>query len=134
MAKVLTARFVASKQAVPTLGRKDWPDAVVPGLALRVSANGHRSYVLVARYPLHPKNPTRRALGDAGALTLDQAREKARRWLVSIDRGVDPKIEAERCRAAEKRATAATFAAVWGAFWDHHASRLAKADEAKRAG
>jgi integrase len=130
----LTARFVASKQAVPARGRKDWPDAVVPGLSLRVSANGHRSYVLVARYPLHPRNPTRRALGDAGTLTLDEARERARRWLLLIGKGIDPKIDEERSRAAEKRAQAASFEAVWHAFWEQHASKLAKSQEAARAG
>jgi integrase len=82
--KPLTSKFVESAKAIPASGRKDWHDAVVPGLALRAGSGGHRSYVLVARYPLHPRNPTRRTLGDAGALTLEKAREKARRWLELI--------------------------------------------------
>ncbi|MBI5119767.1 MAG: DUF4102 domain-containing protein [Rhodospirillales bacterium] len=43
---------------------------------------------MVARYPLNPRNPTRRALGDYGALTLEKAREKARGWLELIERGI----------------------------------------------
>ena len=109
MAKVtLTDRFIKSAKRVPATGRKDWHDALVPGLALRVSASGHRAFVLVTRYPgASLKNrPTRRALGacyvppdDAppspvehrdGALTLSEAREKARDWLSIIKKGNGP--------------------------------------------
>jgi hypothetical protein len=34
--------------------------------------------VLLARYPLNPRHPIRRALGDSGETTLEQARDKAR--------------------------------------------------------
>ena len=34
---------------------KDWPDAIVPGLALRVTEADHRSFVMIARYPLQPE-------------------------------------------------------------------------------
>ena len=102
MAKIhLTDRFIASPKRAPAQGRTDYPDALVPGLALRVTSAGHRSFVLVARYPLKPKNPTRRALGDYGEITLDQAREKARGWLALIRKGVDPKVDEARQRAAE---------------------------------
>lgn len=65
----------------------------------------------MARYP-RSKNPTRRALGTYGELTLEQARAKARKWLALIEQGKDPKIEEERLRAAEQRKRASTFAAV----------------------
>lgn len=130
MRKALTARFVDSDKAVPPTGRRDWRDLIVPGLSLRVSANGHRSYVLVARFPLHPKHPTRRALGKG--LTLEQAREKARRWLELIDKGIDPKIQEARERAAALRAQRGSFEAVWQAFYDRHASKLSKANEVER--
>jgi len=45
--------------------------------------------VLATRYP-GSRNPTRRALGGYGELTLEQARVKARKWLELIHRGVDP--------------------------------------------
>jgi integrase len=132
--KHLTDRFIGSKKNAPAVGmqRVDYHDAIVPGLALRVTDRGHKSFVLVARYPSHPKNPTRRALGDVGAITLEQAREKAREWLELIGRGVDPKIEDARRRAAAQRRQLNSFAAVAAEFLERHASGLKKSAEAKR--
>ena len=130
-AEYLTDRFVKSESIIPRVGRKDFLDALVPGLALRMTSAGHRSFVLIARYPTSPKNPTRRALGDYGEITLDQAREKARGWLALIKKGVDPKAEEARQRAAEKRRGINTFAAVASAFLERHAAGLAKATDAR---
>ncbi len=128
----LTDRFIASRKAAPAGCRQDYPDAIVPGLALRVTDRGHKSFVLVARYPSNPANPTRRALGDYGAVSLDKARAKARGWLELIGQGKDPKIEQERQRALEQRRQAVTFAAVASEFLGRHAAGLAKAEEARR--
>ncbi|MGH7088247.1 MAG: tyrosine-type recombinase/integrase [Stellaceae bacterium] len=130
----LSERFILSPKRVPANGRADYADALVPGLALRVSASGHRAFVLVARYPSHPKHPTRRALGDHGEITLEEAREKARAWIALIRKGVDPKIEEARRRAAEQRQQSNTFASAWGRFYEEHAGKLTKAKEAERAG
>lgn len=119
MARVnLTDRFIASDRRIPEKGRADYQDALVPGLALRVSAAGHRTFVLVARYPMNPKNPTRRALGQHGAITLEHAREKARLWLALIAKGIDPAIEAARERAEAQRRQTNTFAGVARQFVD----------------
>jgi integrase len=113
MARInLTDRFIDSEKRKPAHGRADYLDAIVPGLALRVTSKGHRCFVLVARYPIHPKNPTRRALGDYGEITLEDAREKARGWLALIQKGIDPKVEEARQRAVEQRRQVNTFAAV----------------------
>jgi hypothetical protein len=48
-------------------------------------------------------NPTRRALGGYGELTLEEARDKAREWRRLISRGIDPKIQEERDRQAAIR-------------------------------
>jgi len=149
----LTDRFIKSREAAPAGGRKDYADAIVPGLSLRVTDRGHKSFVLVARYPLNPRNPTRRALGDCyippkkrdgeadppiplreirnGALTLAEARAKAREWQDLIKRGVDPSIEEERQKGAQQRRQANSFAAVAADFLDRHAKRLAKYDDCK---
>jgi integrase len=133
MAKInLTDRFIGSPGRAPTTGRKDYSDAQVPGLSLRVTAAGHKSFVLIARYPLNPKNPTRRALGDYGKITLEQAREKARSWLALIGKGIDPKVEDARQKAEAGRRQINTFAAVAAEFLDRHASGLRKAGEARR--
>jgi integrase len=133
MAKVhLTDRFIASPGRVPRVGRVDYRDSNVPGLALRVTNAGHRSFVLVARFPLHPKHPTRRTLGTYGTITLEEARHKARDWLSLINRGVDPRIEAARQRAAALRQQTNTFGTIATAFLERQAVSLAKADEANR--
>jgi len=128
----LTDRFVGSDNRTPATGRRDYPDAIVPGLALRVTAAGHKSFVLIARYPSSPKNPTRRALGDCGEITLDEARVRAREWLALIRRGIDPKVEETRRRAETQRKQVNTFGTVATEFLERHASGLRKAEEAKR--
>jgi hypothetical protein len=82
MAKVLlTEKFIQSKQRVPPPGKRaEFNDALVPGLSLRVSDRGHRSFVLIARFPSHPSHPTRRTIAQVGAITLDAAREPATGW------------------------------------------------------
>jgi integrase len=128
----LSERFIASPKRVPAQGRADFPDALVPGLSLRVTASGHRSFVLIARYPSNPKNPTRRALGDYGAITLEEARHHAREWLALLQRGIDPKIEAERRKAEAQRQQVTTFAHVAGEYLTRHGATLAHADAARR--
>jgi integrase len=131
----LTSRFCQSPQRVPVKGRTDFHDAIAPGLALRVTAKGHRSFVLVARFP-GSENPTRRLLGrfmpepkaspggttvssdeaavvlEGKVLTLEEARQKARIWLALIQKGLDPGIEAERQRAAALWVQRHTFGSV----------------------
>jgi integrase len=104
----------------------------VPGLYVRVMPSGARTFVLVARYPANPKNPTRRSLGSYGALTLEAAREKARTWLALIERGVDPANEEERQRQAELRKQKNSFAVVAEEFIKRHVSKTRKAAVVER--
>lgn len=132
MAKInLTDRFIDSPKRIPSTGRADYADSHVPGLALRVTSAGHRSFVLVTRYPRSP-HPTRRALGNYGEITLEEAREKARGWLALIRKGIEPKVEEARQRAAAQRSQANTFAAVAEEFLTRHAATLSHADKARR--
>jgi integrase len=85
----LTDRGIAALK--PAKGRAyalAW-DALVPGLAVRVTASGSKNFVLVTRYP-GSANPTARALGKVGAITLADVRTKGREWLKSIAAGTDP--------------------------------------------
>lgn len=135
MAKIkLTDRYIKSRKPAPSGARTEFADAIVPGLALRVTEKGHKSFVLVARYPMKPKNPTRRAIGDYGAITLDGARDKARGWLELIGRGIDPKVQEARDRAAERRKQVNTFGAVATAFLDRHVKGPAYAELERLAG
>jgi integrase len=87
--KPLTDRAIKAVKPAP-LGKRSllW-DAIVPGLALRVTDRGKRSFVLITRYPSSP-HPAPRSLGAYGAISLGQARTKARQWLEMIASGVDP--------------------------------------------
>jgi integrase len=128
----LTDRFINSRKNASPGRRDDYPDAIVPGLALRVTDRGHKSFVLVTRYPSNPVHPTRRALGDVGAITLEEARQKARTWLELIGRGIDPRVEEARRRADAQRRQLNSFAGVAAEFLERHASGLKKSAEAKR--
>jgi integrase len=65
----------------------------------------------MARFP-GSKNPTRRALGAYGELSLEQARAKARTWLELIRKGIDPADDEEERRRAAIQLRANTFALV----------------------
>jgi integrase len=120
-----TIKSLANKPAKP--GKTyDVPDALVPGLSVRVMPSGRRTFILVTRFPGR-RNPTRRSLGAYGAITLDAARERARVWLDLIRRGIDPQVEEERQRTAELRKQAHTFAAVAEEFIRVHVSKTRKA-------
>lgn len=136
---VLTDRFIKSRPPAPRGERVSYGDALVPGLSLRVTDRGHKSFVLMKRFPLRPGYPSRRSLGDYGAITLEQARQKAREWLALVQRGIDPRTEeqrqraeAERERTEEQRRQLNSFAAVAEEFLTRHAAKQAKAAEARR--
>src|SRR5262249_44920355 len=98
--RTLTDRLLKSLKAKPQ--RYEVMDNVVRGMGVRVSEHGVKTFVLITRYP-GSKNPTRRALGEYGALTLEQARTKAQDWIALVKKGVDPAAEEERARLAELR-------------------------------
>ena len=100
---VLTERVIRSLKPAPKGKRYSRWDAIVPGLDVQVTDTGHKSFGLTKRYPKNPKNPTRRKLGDVGAITLDQARPKARGWLELIGKGIDPAVDEARQRAEAQR-------------------------------
>ena len=75
--------------------KHDIRDALVPELLLRVRPTGTKSYALYTRFPGSTK-PERRTIGKVGAISLAEAREKARKWLDLIARGIDPADELQR--------------------------------------
>ena len=58
-------------------------DAAVPGFGVRVAPSGRKTFVLMARFSGR-KNPTRRAIGTYGLISLAAARGRAREWLVLV--------------------------------------------------
>jgi integrase len=87
--KPLTTRAIEALKPAPAGKRRLLWDAVVPGLAVRVTDHGKRTFVLVTRYP-GARHPAPRALGPVGSLTLEQARRKAQEWFKLIGSGIDP--------------------------------------------
>jgi hypothetical protein len=73
--KPLTDRAVRALPPAPKGKRRLVWDAIVPGLAVRVTDRGQRSFVLVTRYPGSP-HPAPRSLGTVGAISLGDARER----------------------------------------------------------
>jgi integrase len=107
----LTDRKVKSLKRAKAGERYELLDLVVPGLGVRVTDGGARTWILKTRYPGSP-HPTRRALGDYPAMSLERAREKAGRWRILIKQGIDPGVAEERERQASVRRQATTFAVV----------------------
>ena len=69
-------KLIALKAGAP---RYEVMDTDVPGFGVRVSETGRRTFILIARYAGGP-NPTRRALGEYPAISLEKARRRARDW------------------------------------------------------
>jgi integrase len=104
----LTDRGIAALKSAPPGMRKLYWDAVVPGLAVRVTDTGVKAFVLVKRFPGNP-NPTARSIGKVGAVTLEAARAQAREWLGQVAAGRDPAREAE----ARRRDTLQAICEEW---------------------
>jgi integrase len=133
MSKPLTDRKLKALEKRPADPGKtyDVSDGEVRGLAVRVMPSGDCTFVLVTRFP-GAKNPTRRALGRYGELTLEQAREKARSWRDLVKRGIDPAHEEERERQAASLRQKNSFAAVAEDFIKRHVSKTRKGREVER--
>jgi integrase len=92
-----------------------------PGLILRVSRTGRKTWALTARRPGH-KNPSRFTLGDHRHLTLTEARTKAHDFKAVLRDGGDPVADKRQRRAeaaAEANAEPDTVRSVSTRFLNH---------------
>ena len=108
----LTDRRIKTLKPAEKGKRYEIGDAVVPGLAVRVTDKGTRTFVLVGRMP-GKTSVARLTIGEYGAVTLEAARAKAREWLDLMHRGVDPRIHAAESRAKEIERQETTLGAVF---------------------
>ena len=96
-------------------------DGKTPGLGLRVTATGAKSYIFESR--LHGKT-VRLTIGDARIWTAIKARAEATRLKTLTDQGVDPrqlKVEQrakDEALKAERKRKAATVGEAWTAYVD----------------
>ena len=110
-------RFRFSKQRVEALpipadGRAEYRNITTPGLVLRVTATGARSFSLFRRVNGRPARVT---LGAFPAMTVEQAQRRARELQGQIVMGIDP-------RTARRKAREEPTLSVLFQFWmDTHA-------------
>lgn len=91
-------------------------DSGAPGLRVRVTAAGAKSYVFEAKLN---RQTIRRTIGDVRTWSIEQARTEARRLAVVLDGGDDPRA-IERQQQAQReitKATEATHALTMAAVW-----------------
>jgi integrase len=146
--KNLTDRYIKAVKPAEAGARIDHFDSLVPGLALRVTDNGHKSFVLHGRFPRKPTTYTRRAIGNyvatidsaeqdgsvdlaPGPVSLSQARARARRWQELVAAKIDPEWEIARQKRALIESRAHTFGTVAEAFLAEVAAKWAKGREAR---
>ncbi len=106
-----TARSVQAMKP-PATGRVEVFDATTPGFGLRVTARGRRTWCVMYRFEGRVERLT---IGDAGKLSLAEARQRAKAVLADASRGVNA--------AAVKRAgrRAETFGEVAERYLEEHA-------------
>ena len=92
-------------------------DTKAPGLRVRVTAAGAKSYVFEAKLN---RQTIRRTIGDVRAWSIETARNEANRLRVTLDGGIDPR-EVERQQQADKAVKAsatAAYAVTVGVVWN----------------
>ena len=115
MARVnLTDRAVQAAKAKPG-ERLELHDALTPGLTLRVTDKGVKSWVL--RYRAPDGRSQRHKVGDAARMGLRAARLEAGRLKDEIDKGIDPLAERRKAKAEAKAQTVRTFGDLLEAYW-----------------
>jgi integrase len=108
-----TARTVDALTPIP--GRRvEYFDADLPGLALRVTASGVKTWSVLYR---HRGRVRRLTLGTVKVLSLASARERARAELLKARDGADPAADKRQARAAE------TIAELVTAYIEQYAKR-----------
>ena len=110
MAKLnFTADRVRNFECAPGKQQTIYWDAKIPGLGMRVTAGGARSYIFETR--LGGKT-LRITIGDPRVWTLGKAQEEATRLKVQTDQGLDPRQLKKEQRASQEAAKAAAEAAA----------------------
>ena len=105
-------------------------DSEVPGLRVRVTAAGAKSFVYEAKLN---RQTIRRTIGDVRTWSIEQARTEARRLAVLLDGGQDPReldreqMAAQAEAAAKVKADAVTVGDLWPTYLIEGHPKKAKA-------
>ena len=118
-AQDLTAGLIERLACTPGKLQTFMRDTKAPGLRVRVTAAGAKSFVFEAKLN---RQTIRRTIGDVRAWSIETARNEANRLRVTLDGGTDPR-EVERQQQADKAmkaiaaaAHAVTVGEVWSAY------------------
>jgi len=110
MRKQLTEVMI-EKLRPPATGRLEVFDAIVPGLAVRITTSGAKSFIVRGRIRGRP-NPIRITLGHARGMRLAAAREAASDVLRTCRAGNDPREVRKATIEEAERQRKNNFAAV----------------------
>ena len=112
----LTAGAIERLTCPPQKQQAFMRDSEAPGLRVRVTAAGAKSFVYEAKLN---RQTIRRTIGDVKLWSIEQARTEARRLAVVLDNGQDPREIARQQNAdkAAAKATAAVQAVTVGEVW-----------------
>ena len=110
----INGRYLRSLRPAPAGTRIEvWDTTAVPGFGIRIydiedtnparrGKAGRIAFVLYTRFT-RGAAPTRRIIGNYGAITLEEARRIAGEWRSLIAKGVDPAVVEEEAREKEDR-------------------------------
>ena len=134
MTTQLTAPAInaAAKRVAADGKRLDLSDATLPGLRLRLTPAGAKSWVLACRDTLGRMR--RFPLGEYPTMTIAQARDAARAMRVDVRKGADPVAEARQKRliGREARDGIGTLTAVLDIYGSKHGATLKSWAECRR--
>src|SRR5215213_3444014 len=114
----LTSKLVDNAPLPRDRKSVEYFDHRMPGLVLRVSSRGTKSWNAIYR---HQGRARRLTIGRYPIITLDDARARARDALCEVSRGVDP-----------ANTSASTFADLASLFIAGHVSKLSRARQVER--
>jgi integrase len=107
----LTDRFIKALPPAPEGDRYTEMEIETPGLGVRITDKGHKTFVYGDRFPSKPRY-TFREIAPVSAASLAEARETAQEWRRLVRQGIDPAAERARKRAEALRSLAVTFGSV----------------------
>lgn len=101
--KRLTPRFVENSTVLPGQKRTEYWDDKAPGLMLRVTDKGARSWVYAYRDPIN-KRYRKHTFGSPASHSLAEARDYARECLTDVRNGIDPVTKRETAIEEQRQA------------------------------
>ncbi|MFA5596660.1 MAG: Arm DNA-binding domain-containing protein, partial [Pusillimonas sp.] len=94
--KLNFTKAALSALPIPSTGRVEYSDLKVPGLVIRVTANGVKTFSVFRR--VRGGKPTRQTIGKFPDVSIEQARQRALTVVSQLAQGVD--VSEQRLAAA----------------------------------